>query len=431
LYFTIVANCLGIKIANSFKGEAGMRMEIELKESSSKFYECKSADELKIYLQKDFSEDNLTRIENFFKNANPNKTYEIEIKQSRNKWYIHQSANSFFILKGAMNESSTSYNNENDNQLIFHSDNMKRIRQITEKVSLVDSTVLLLGESGVGKSILARFIHRNSNRSSMPFIEVNCGAIPETLIESELFGYEPGSFTGGTKSGKKGLFEMVNGGTIFLDEIGDLPLNLQVKLLHVLQESKIRRIGGSKMIDVNMRVIAATNQDLQILIDKREFRKDLFYRLNVVPITIPPLRERKDDIIVLANHFLEKFTRKYDTDYEITQNLEFMIAKMEWKGNIRELENYIERLVVTNEESPLKTKTIKNAEDVNPYNDITVQKVSSLKEAKEEVERQLLKKTFNLYKNTYKVAQVLGVNQSTVVRKLHKYNPDLKHNWSD
>jgi transcriptional regulator with PAS, ATPase and Fis domain len=305
---------------------------------------------------------------------------------------------------------------------------MENILQLAAKIADVDSTVFILGESGVGKEVIARFIHKRSHRDKGPFVKINCGAIPETLLESELFGYETGAFTGAKRQGKPGLIEMANEGTLFLDEIGELPLNLQVKLLQVLQEHRLVRIGGIKPITVNIRVIAATNRDIENMVKKGEFREDLFYRLNVVPITIPPLRERRDDIIPLIYHFLEEYNRKYDKAKKISAEAKDILIKYNWPGNVRELENTVERLVVTVEEDVILPHHLpENLKEINiPLKVVNVDGIIPLKDAVEMVERQLLHKAVEQCNSTYDIAKILGVNQSTVVRKIQKYGIKLK-----
>ncbi|WP_121662051.1 sigma-54 interaction domain-containing protein [Metabacillus litoralis] len=306
----------------------------------------------------------------------------------------------------------------------FHSSAMKRIMGIIQKVSDVNSTVLLLGESGVGKSTLAKSIHKQSNRSDRPFISVNCGALPSTLIESELFGYEAGAFTGGHHKGKKGLFEAANEGTIFLDEIAELPYEVQSKLLDVIQENRIRRVGGVNYTDIDVRIIVATNKDLLTLVNQKKFREDLFYRLNVIPLIIPPLRERKEDIPSLIDYFLYQFNMKYGRNLQIDQHVREDLTKKDWLGNIREIENTIERMVVTNSSS-LENKNFDNKHSektisVQIHEYLTPQ-FESLKEAKEALEKEIILNTYNRYQNTYKTAQELKVDQSTISKKLKKY----------
>lgn len=220
--------------------------------------------------------------------------------------------------------------------------------ELVRKVAPTDSTVLLTGESGTGKSMIAKAIHFLSPRKDKPFITVNCGAIPENLLEAELFGYEKGAFTGAYTS-KKGKFELANGGTLFLDEIGDMPLSLQVKLLRVLQDKEIERLGGEKVIKVDVRIVAATNKSLEDLVKEGKFREDLYYRLNVVPIRVPPLRERKEDIPLLVDYFLNKYNRQHKKNVRLTAKALDALIAYDWPGNIRELENTIQRIVVIHE----------------------------------------------------------------------------------
>ncbi|WP_054693200.1 sigma 54-interacting transcriptional regulator [Syntrophomonas palmitatica] len=231
--------------------------------------------------------------------------------------------------------------------MVVNSDKMKEVVNLALRIANVDSTVLIQGESGVGKELIAGLIHSSSNRKNGPFIKVNCGAIPENLLESELFGYEAGAFTGAHKDGKMGFFELAEGGVLFLDEIGELPLNLQVKLLRALQDREIVRVGGVTPIKVDIRILAGTNRNLAEMIDNKQFRLDLFYRLNVIPINVPPLRERLEDIPMLANYFLNFYNNKYALDKRIDNSVMEKLLDYSWPGNVRELENLIERLVIT------------------------------------------------------------------------------------
>ncbi|NTV83468.1 MAG: sigma 54-interacting transcriptional regulator, partial [Bacteroidales bacterium] len=232
--------------------------------------------------------------------------------------------------------------------LVYKSKEMESVMELATRVSMVESPVLIHGESGVGKEIIANVLHSmNMKRKKAPLIKVNCGAIPKELMESEFFGYEAGAFTGASRCGKPGFFELANKGTIFLDEIGELPLDLQVKLLRVLQEHEISRLGGVKTIKLDVRVVAATNRDLEPMIKEKSFREDLYYRINVIPIRIPPLRERKDDIVPLLFHFLDLYNKKYDLKKSLSDELVECLLKYDWPGNVRELMNLIERLVVT------------------------------------------------------------------------------------
>lgn len=297
---------------------------------------------------------------------------------------------------------------------------MKKIINIIQRIAEVDSTVLLLGETGVGKSMLARYIHRTSSRSKKPFIPVNCGTIPEGLMESELFGYEAGAFTGGSSKGKKGLLEAADGGMIFLDEIAELPFAIQSKLLEVLQEQTFRKVGGTKSRKVDIRVVAATNKDLQKMVEEGTFREDLYYRLNVVPLTVPPLRERPEEIIPLAEHFVQVFNDKYGRDFWLSSHTKERFLEEEWRGNIRELENTVERMVVTqSEEVPVSER--KGTADTGSLRIPKGNSLPPLKEAKRQLEKELILKAYRLYGSTYKAAEILHVDQSTIAKKLKQY----------
>ncbi|HHV61935.1 MAG TPA: sigma 54-interacting transcriptional regulator [Firmicutes bacterium] len=313
-----------------------------------------------------------------------------------------------------------------DASIVAYSVEMGRVLQLASKVANVNSTVLLLGESGVGKEVVARYIHRTGYRKAGPFIKINCGAIPETLLESELFGYETGAFTGAKREGKPGMIELASGGTLFLDEISELPLNLQVKLLQVIQERQLVRIGGIRPIEVDIRIIAATNRDLQAMVREGTFRADLFYRLNVVPIRVPPLRERRDDIVPLIYHFLERFNQKYHRDMSISEEAKDRMLAYEWPGNVRELENLMERLVVTVDAPAILPchlpEEVRGEGRATPCKGaVYVRGIVPLKEATEEVERQIITRALERNESTYRIAKLLGVNQSTVVRKIRKY----------
>lgn len=302
---------------------------------------------------------------------------------------------------------------------------IEKVLELAEKVASVDSTVLIYGETGVGKEVIAKYIHSTSHRANGPFIKINCGAIPEHLLESELFGYEKGAFTGAKREGKPGLIEMAHNGTLFLDEVSELPLGLQVKLLRVLQEREIIRVGGVKSIKVDTRFIAASNQDLEQMVKQGRFRQDLYYRLNVVPIYVPPLRERTEDIPTLAQHFLEHYSRRYSRTKQFSGEVLQAILNYSWPGNVRELENLVERLVVTSDGPYISMKDLPpdiartSSEPVQCY--VSVTGLTSLKKATELVEAQLVTKAMEQLGSTYKAAKVLGINQSTVVRKLKKY----------
>jgi TyrR family helix-turn-helix protein/PAS domain S-box-containing protein len=309
--------------------------------------------------------------------------------------------------------------------IVAYSSSMSQVLDMARRVAEVDSTVLILGETGVGKGLLAHYIHDNSPHKNNSFIAINCGAIPENLLESELFGYEPGAFTGAHRKGKMGKIELANQGTLFLDEIGDLPPALQVKLLHVLQEGMITRIGGTKDIALNVHILAATNRDLTRMVKEGAFRQDLYYRLNVIPLEIPPLRKRIEDLEPLANKFLKKFNQKYRKEKIISSATLTFLQNYHWPGNIRELENLIERLAIVVGEDTIEPyhlpETIKMANLSQGHAEI-METVRPLNKLKDELEKQILRNLYSQFGNTYKIAKFLKINQSTVVRKLNKYD---------
>ncbi|MBO8168393.1 MAG: sigma 54-interacting transcriptional regulator [Thermoanaerobacteraceae bacterium] len=316
----------------------------------------------------------------------------------------------------------------NQEGIVVQSVQMKKILDLVLRVAQVDSTVLILGESGVGKEIIAKIIHNNSKRKDGPFIKVNCGAIPANLLESELFGYEAGAFTGASREGKLGMFELAHNGTIFLDEIGDLPLPLQVKLLRVIQDREIYRVGGQKPRQVNVRLLAATNQELEKMVERGEFREDLYFRLNVIPIKVPPLRERKEEIIPLVKQFQNSFCEKYGMDKQLSPEAMDCFLNYDWPGNIRELENVIERILVTSSSNVITPEDLPDylrAKKANGRPSVQISGIMPLKQAVLEVEKQLLEQALEQYGSTYKVAQVLDVNQSTIVRKLNRIKEKL------
>lgn len=307
-----------------------------------------------------------------------------------------------------------------NSQISYKSPSMNRIIDLIYHISDMDATVLLLGETGVGKGYISKLIHETSTRRNEPFIPINCGAIPENLLESELFGYEDGAFTGAAKGGKKGLFEIAGKGTIFLDEIGDMPMNLQVKFLHVLDGKKVFRVGGEKPIKVNGRIIAATNKDLKKLIEEGKFREDLYYRLNIVPIKIPPLRERKEDIPALLKMFLDNFNKEHGNNKTISEDAYNMLIDYDYFGNIRELENIVERLVITTPGNVVEEIQIIEILEPNKKDYSKNDEIIPLKQAVEELEREILITAFDKFKTTRKVAEALEIDQSTVVKKAKK-----------
>ena len=299
---------------------------------------------------------------------------------------------------------------------------MKTILATIQSISEVDSTVLISGESGTGKEMVVNEIYASSMRSCRPIIKVNCGAIPPALFESELFGYEDGAFTGARRKGKPGFFELAHMGTLFLDEVGELPLEMQVKLLRVLQEGEIIRIGGSKSISVDVRIIAATNRDLWEMTEEGTFRQDLYYRLNVINIEVPPLRQRRDDIIPLVMHMLERFNQKYGKHKEIPIELGKVLRELPWRGNVRELENLIENLVVLCPEDVLTPEhlPVRYQRGQNPASQVEIRGILPMKDMVRRAERQLIANAQAQYFSMQEVAKALGVDVSTISRKLSR-----------
>lgn len=312
-----------------------------------------------------------------------------------------------------------------DPEEIINNIKMKNIYEKAKKISKVDSTVLILGETGVGKDFIATYIHSISSRNKGKFIKINCGAVPEHLLESEFFGYEEGAFTGAVKGGKKGLFEEANGGTLYLDEIGDMPYTLQVKLLSAINDKMFYRIGGTSPIEFNARIIAATNHDLKELVEEKKFRADLYYRLNVVTFVIPPLRSRKEDIIPLSTQFLEFYNNKYGKNCYISSSCLQSFLIYEWPGNIRELKNIIERLVLMADGAEIGTDLFREHLILPGGTDpaeLFVTGTKTLKEKTEEYEKEIIESTLAISKNMKEAAMRLGIDISTLVRKKQKYS---------
>lgn len=308
----------------------------------------------------------------------------------------------------------------NRDDIVAADENTLNVLHLANKVSELDTPVILFGETGVGKEVFAQYIYRNSSRSKERFIKVNCAAIPHNLIESELFGYASGAFTGADKNGKMGLFELADKGTIFLDEIGELPLDMQSKILRVLQEKEIKRVGSPSSIAIDVRVIAATNRDLKDMVKTKLFREDLYYRLVVFPITIPPLRERIDDIEPLVNIFTDKINKKYRFNKSFTNEAIDLLKAYNWPGNIRELVNVVERALIINSRDQIYSSELPMAEK----NDVkTVLRSSkNLKDIIEEIEYEYINAAYEEYKNVRAAAASLGMDASTFVRKRKKYS---------
>jgi len=312
--------------------------------------------------------------------------------------------------------------------IVAESPSMRRLIDLVLRVSRVDSTVLLVGESGVGKDVFARLLYRLSDRNQKPFISINCGAIPENLLESEFFGYLKGAFTGADPKGRAGLFEQANQGILFLDEVGELPLQLQVKLLTVIQDRCCRRLGDTKDIRLDVRIIAATNRDLNQMVSDGLFRADLFYRLYVVPITIPALRDRREDILPLSLMFLNRFNTKYKVSQTLGHELMSFLETYEWPGNVRELQNVVERMVVTADENILMPchlpNSIKKSSDSLPFSKLSG--TLNLKEAREIMECEMIKLAVAKAGTTRKAGKLLGIDHSNVTRKARRYGIDLQ-----
>jgi Nif-specific regulatory protein len=330
----------------------------------------------------------------------------------------------------------TKYRFEN---LVGTSPAMQQVFQLIEKVADVESTVLILGESGTGKELVARAIHFNSHRAEKPLIPVNCGAIPESLLESELFGHERGAFTGASRT-RMGRFELANGGTIFLDEVGDMSPALQVKLLRVLQEQNFERVGGTKSIRVDVRIIAATNRNLEEAIGRGEFRQDLYYRLSVIPLNLPPMRERKEDIPLLLQHFMEQYNRLRDRKLQgLSPGALRMLVNYHWPGNVRELENLVDRLVVLKGQGVIEPEDLPEkiraactppppAPGVEAPPPLSASAVElrgegfSLDSAVRAFERELILKALQKAQGVKnKAAQLLGIKRTTLIEKLKRH----------
>lgn len=324
---------------------------------------------------------------------------------------------------------------EDNQEIIAKDETTLAAMLLANRVASMDTTVILLGETGVGKEVMARYIFQHSHRAKNSFIKVNCGAIPENLIESELFGYEGGAFTGANKNGKIGLFELANKGTLFLDEIGELPKDMQVKLLRVLQEQEILRVGGTKPVKIDVRIIAATNRNLEEMVSDGTFREDLYYRLTVFPISIPPLRMRKKDIVPLALSFLEKLNQKYQLKKYFTDLSMQLLHEYDWPGNIRELKNIVERAIIISPSDAIKpenlhihsaSKPIVIIKD-NEFSDNTKNSLPppefpiNLKNTLEKIEYTYMVQAYKFFGNVRDAAKNLGLTPSTFVRKRKQY----------
>jgi PAS domain S-box-containing protein len=312
----------------------------------------------------------------------------------------------------------------NNTGIIGDSEEIRDVIYLINKIAPLDVTVLITGESGVGKEVIANEIFQKSSRKNKQFIKVNCAAIPTNLLESELFGYEKGAFTGADKA-KKGLFQLADGGTIFLDEIGDIPLEIQPKLLRALQQKEVVPVGGTQIQKLDVRIIAATNKDLSQQVKEGKFRKDLYYRLNVFPIEIPPLRERKRDIYALGEYFLKQYNKKYGKSVVLSSEAYSLLMNYDWPGNVRELQNIIERLIIISDDQTVINKDqIEKIMFPNTMFDITKSE-KGLKEIIQEIEKEILIDVLKNTGTTRKAAKKLKIDQSTLVKKLKKYGINI------
>jgi len=310
-------------------------------------------------------------------------------------------------------------------EIIAESEQMQHVLRTALKLAhLGASNILLLGESGTGKGLLAKFIHKNSTRKKKPFVQINCAALPETLLEAELFGYEKGAFTGASEQGKVGLFELAQEGTLFLDEIGDLPFSVQAKLLKYLDDHEVMRLGGTKAKMVDCTIIAATNCDLETLTKKRKFRHDLYYRLNTFTIRIPPLRQRPEDIFELVNYFLRKYNRAYKLKKRITSEALEVLQSCPLPGNVREVENLLKKAVVMSDNEVLDAFILQSLDHGRAKwtrSDTAKRRKFNLTDELSTLEKEILKSALGRYKSTRELASYLGISQPTVVRKMKKH----------
>lgn len=306
---------------------------------------------------------------------------------------------------------------ETHSKIIHQSKIMRQVLLLCEKIAQFDSNILIQGESGVGKERIAEYIFEKSNRNRKSFIKINCAAIPERLLESELFGFEPGSFTNANAKGKKGLLEYANEGTLLLDEISELELSLQAKLLRFLQEGEFYRVGGVKPVIADVKIIAASNKNLEMLVKEGKFREDLYYRLSVIPIHIPPLRERKEDIPLLAGFFVNKFNEKYNLKKSINSQAANALREFPFYGNVRELQNTIERILVLSESDIIQPIDILNFMKGVDSDPLEIEALS-LKQLMDQYEKKVLQRYLDEFKDQESLSNALKVSQSTISRKL-------------
>lgn len=329
----------------------------------------------------------------------------------------------FKILSSQMLKEETS--DAQETKIIYKSAVMGETLHMADKIAKSKAPVLILGETGTGKSLLAKYIHEHSERRDKPFISINIASLSPTIIESELFGYKKGAFTGAEKSGRIGLFEAANGGTLFLDEIGELPYDLQAKFLHVLQEETIMPVSSHTPIKLDIRVLCATNCDLQKMIEAGKFREDLYHRINIFDMLMPPLRKRQEDIELLSVYFLNIFNKKYERNVEISERVMELFKRYPWKGNIRELSNVIERGVLTAENRMIEITNLPESffhvENEKTTGCAVLSQKISFDEAIEEYERKIIQEAYAKYKSSRKLAESLQMSQSKANRLIQKY----------
>ena len=324
-----------------------------------------------------------------------------------------------------------------DNSVVAESAAMRHVLRIAKEIADIDASVLITGESGTGKEVVAQCIHDQGKRGKNKMVVINCAALPENLLEAELFGYEKGAFTGASANGKEGLFELASGGTLFLDEINSLPISLQGKLLRAIETKTVQRIGATKTKQVDFRLIAATNENLYRAVEEKRFRADLYYRMNVIPLELTPLRERKEDIIPLAFHFLQRYNRKYNKNKQFTDGTLRAMNEYEWAGNVRELKNFVERSVVMTVGDYIDITNIRSVAESHEHRlhgqgmmpaagtkypwDEWLEQGVSLDEYMDRCEREYLSRALEKYKTSYQTARQLGTSQSSIMRRKSKY----------
>ena len=348
------------------------------------------------------------------------------ISYSRDITEVIELQKKYATLKTQMERYSSEINklrNQTNNvDIITNSKAMEQVMIMINQVAGYDVNVLLLGDSGVGKTSLAKRIHHLSDRKDQAFVDINCAAIPENLLEAELFGYEKGAFTGADAKGKIGLFEIADQGTLFLDEVAEIPLPLQAKILKAIQEKTIMRVGGTKPIAVDFRLIAASNQDLEACVERKTFRKDLFYRLNVMQINVPPIVERKDDIAPLIEYFLSKCNSKYGQNKKLSGTAIRCMMKYSWPGNVREISNVVERIFITSNGDVIGEEDL--PEEIRTGDDRQINGIpegDTLSEMVESLEQKVIREAYQRCGSTTEVARQLGISQATASRKIAKY----------